>query len=226
MFGGCIILSEERLQQVCGHFLSQLFIMVYLFLHLYLGRQDHCSFNHLSGLMLTIPNEDVHSHSFCLGIIERKASPMHADEVGWQLGESLLKDYLLMTHHLLDVESVLFGFAFQWLDSAKHCLILGDVSSVHTLPHILDRQLMHCCYSFNEVLRCLDFLVGTNLVIVVLLPPELFLLFGRFLISGHRRLNEFSCHRSELFLYFVSGLSFLDLSVKLLKLSVVECLCQ
>ena len=61
--------------------------------------------------MLIIPNEDVHSHSLCLGIIERKTSPMHADEVGWQLGEILLKDYFLMTHYLLDVESVLFGFA-------------------------------------------------------------------------------------------------------------------
>lgn len=118
--------------------------MVYLFLHLYLGRQDHCSFNYFSGLLLMIPNEDVHSHSFCLGIIERKASPMHADEVGWQLGEILFKDYLLMTHHLLDVESVLFGFALQWLDFAQHCLILWDVSSVHTLPQILDWQMMHC----------------------------------------------------------------------------------
>ena len=69
---------------------------------------------------------------------------MHADEVGWQLGEILFKDYLLMTHHLLDVESVLFGFALQRLDFAQHCLILWDVSSVHTLPQILDWQMMHC----------------------------------------------------------------------------------
>ena len=128
-----------------------------------------------------------------------------------------------MTHHLLDVESVLFRFAGQRLDFAKHCRIYADLTAVHFLPQILDWQLNLRWYSLNEALRWLDRLVGIRWVIVVLLLPECFLFFGRFGPCGlHPHLRELLCHRSEFTLNFVSGLSCLDLFVKLRKRSVVE----
>ena len=223
VFWGCIVLRIELGKQVTCQLLSHCLTPVYLFLHLDLRRQYHVSFvNSLSDLVITIPNKGSHFDSLRLGIHDPQTSSVHAEEGRWQLGELLLEDYLLEAHHLLHVERVHGGLVTDTGDFAQHCCILAESSPVWELPDILDRHRILGGRAFNETLCVLDLLFGANLVVVVLLSPECFLLLVRqvvFLL--HLLLRKCCRHRPEFLLYFVSRLSCLDLSIKFFELIVV-----